>query len=53
MRAKLRTLEGLRMACPAEQQWLRETVLAVSTQLDEMEAEELNFFRCSRLSLLF
>jgi hypothetical protein len=53
IRDKLRMLPGLRLACPAEQQALHETVLAVRTLVDEMDAEELDFFRRGRLCLLW
>ena len=52
MRDKLRTLQGLRLACPAKHQTLYDTVRALLTQLDEMDAEELDFFRRGRLCLL-
>ena len=53
IRDKLRMLQGLRLACPAEQQALHETVLAVRTLVDEMDAEELDFFRRARLCHLW
>ena len=53
MWAKLRTLYWIRVRSAAEQQALRETVLALRDELFEMESEELDFFRHSRLSLSF
>ena len=53
MRDKLRTLQRLPLAAPAQQQALRETVLALLTELDVMDETELEFFRRSRLSLMW
>ena len=53
MRDKLSTMKQLRVASPGDRQWLHNTVLELLRELDDMQAEELNFARRASLCLLW